>query len=226
MIKRVSKRIGDQEFAVIGLGRFGRALALRLEETGHSVLGIDIDRGVVQRIADDLTAAVVLDATDEGALDAAGIKDFNTVIVALGGVFEAAALCVAALKGMEVPNVIVQASSDQHRQLLLRIGADRVVQPLQAGGRRLAEELAFPLLLRELSVGPDYIIAEISPPAKFIHKHLSELDLRDAYSINVLLIKRGKELLVSPSAETELLAGDILVVLGPKEKVLQLVDHP
>ena len=224
-MKRFSTRLGDQEFAVIGLGRFGRALALRLEETGHSVLGIDINREVVQRVSDELTAAVVLDATDDDALKAAGIADFNTVIVAIGGEFEAAALCVAALKNLQVDNVIVQASSDVHRQLLLRIGADRVVQPLQAGGRILAEELAFPSLLKEVRIGPDYIIAELLLPPKLVGKRLMDLDLREASRINVLLIKRGDDLIVSPSADKELLADDLLVVLGPKENVLKLADQ-
>jgi len=225
MIKKLSHRIGEQEFAVIGLGRFGRALALRLEETGHSVLGIDIDRDVVQRLADDLTAAVALDATDADALVEAGIMDFGVVVVAMGGFFEAAALCVAALKELGVPRVIAQASSDQHRRLLARIGADQVVQPLQAGGRLLADELAFPLLLRELSVGPDYIVAEIAPPPKFISHPLHELHLRKNYGINVLLIKRGDDLLVSPAADTILQDGDVMVVLGSKDKILQLVDE-
>jgi len=224
-MKRFSTRLGDQEFAVIGLGRFGAGLALRLEETGHSVLGIDIRTDVVQRLADNLTAVVTLDATDDDALMAAGIKDFNTVIVAIGGDFEDAALCVAALKTIGVPNVIVQASSDRHRQLLERIGADRVVQPLQAGGRILAEELAFPALLKELSIGPDFIIAELKLPEDLVGKRLMDLDLREKYRINVLIIKRGNNMIVSPSAEKVLQKEDILVVLGPKNNVLHMVDR-
>ena len=226
MITRLASRLGDQEFAVIGLGRFGSALALRLESLGHSVLGVDINQSIVQRVADELTAAVSLDATDQDALETAGVGDFNTVIVAMGGVFEAAALCVAALKNMGVPTVIVQASSDQHRQLLLRIGADKVVQPLQSGGERLAEELAFPLLLRELRIGNDYTVAKIAPPPKFIQKQLAELNLRDAYNINVLLIKRNDDIIVTPSSTTRLQENDELVILGPKESIIQLVDQP
>ncbi len=224
-MKRFSTRLGDQEFAVIGLGRFGRALALRLEETGHSVLGIDINPAVIQRVADELTAVVALDAVDDDALVASGIKDFNTVIVAMGGEFEATALCVANLKNMGIPTVIAQASSDQHRQLLLRIGADRVVQPLQDGGRTLAEELAFPALLKELSIGPDFIIGELLLPPKLVGKRLMDLDLRENYRINILLIKRRDQVIVSPKADKVLEDGDLLVVLGPKNNVLMLADQ-
>ncbi len=221
---RLIRHLGDQEFAVIGLGRFGRALALRLEETGHSVLGIDKDAEIVRRNANDLTEAVVMDATNEDALQAAGIPEFNTVIVAIGRDFEAAALCVGALKDLGVANVIVQARSQRHRQLLHRIGADRVVMPLQTGGQRLAEELGIPALLKRLDLSPEHTIAELAAPPTLAGKRLGEMALRETQGVNILIIRRGEEIIVSPPSDVVFREDDILVVLGPTENVLALAD--
>ena len=221
---RLIRRLGEQEFAVIGLGRFGRALAIRLEETGHSVLGIDQDHAIVQDVANLLTDTVVLDATNVDALRAAGIPSFHTVVVAIGRDFEASALCVAALKELGVPYVIAQARSDRHGRLLSLIGADRVVKPLQTGGERLAEELGIPALLKRLDMSPQYTIAEIQLPNKLRNKRLADLTLREEASINILLVRRQEEVIVSPPADTVLQEGDILVVLGPIDRVLALAD--
>ena len=225
IMPRLLRHLGDQEFAVIGLGRFGRALAVRLEETGHSVLGLDRDPAIVQEVANDLTEVVVLDATIEDALLAAGIPDFNTVIVAIGRDFEAAALCVATLKTLGVPNVIVQARSDRHGQLFTHIGADRVVKPLQTGGERLAEELGIPALLKRLDLGDEYSIAEIAPPASILGKRLSDLEWRETQQINILLIRRAGDIMVSPSADTVVREDDVLVALGPTANILALADY-
>ncbi len=223
-MSRLMRRLGDQEFAVIGLGRFGWSLAVRLEETGHSVLGIDRNPEIVQQIANLLTETVALDATNEEALNAAGITEFNTVIVAIGDDFEAAALCVATLKEMGVPNVIARAISSRHNQLLHHIGADRVVQPLQDAGERLAEELGFPTLLKQLDLGPEHIIAQVAIPEGLIGKRLGDLTLREEEGVNILLIHRGADNIISPPPPTILQAGDILVVLGPTDSVLALAD--
>jgi trk system potassium uptake protein TrkA len=188
------------------------------------VLGIDRNAEIVQRNADDLTETVVLDATNEDALRAAGIPEFNTVIVAIGRDFEAAALCVGTLKDLGVPNVIVQARSLRHQQLFSRIGADRVVMPLQAGGERLAEELGIPALLKRLDLSPDYTIAELATPPSLVGKRIGDLNLRETQSINILIIRRGDEINVSPPAHVTLQENDVLVVLGPTENVLALAD--
>ena len=126
---------------MIGLGRFGSSLALRLVELGHSVLGIDRDREIVQRLADDLTQTAVLDASDEVALQDVGITAFDAVIVAIGADFESNLMATTALKGLDVPLVIAKALSDRQRTILLRVGADRVILHEIEAGQRLADEL-------------------------------------------------------------------------------------
>lgn len=207
-------RRGRAEFAVIGLGRFGSSLALALVEAGHSVLGIDEDAMLVQRISDEITHSAILDATDEDALREVEITAFDTVIVAIGADFESNLLTTAALKSLGVRHVISKAVTSRQREILLRVGADQVVQPEHDAGRRLAEELIAPAVLERLHLGPDHSVVELRTPPSMAGKSLVELNLRRRLGVTVLLIKREDELLVSPNADTVLLDDDLLVVLG------------
>lgn len=142
-----------QEYAVIGLGRFGSSLARTLMSRGASVLGIDRSPEIVQQMADELTQAVVLDATDENALRDIGITDFHTVIVAIGSNFEANLLTTVALRELGVPNVICKALTIRQRDILLKVGATRVILPEHEAGQRLALELLNPGMLGQLELG-------------------------------------------------------------------------
>lgn len=205
------------EFAVIGLGRFGTSLALALMASGHTVLGIDQDAQLVQRLADDLTQAVILDATDEDALREVDIGLFDTVVVAIGADFESNLLTTVSLKSLGVRHVICKAVTDRQREILLRVGADEVVQPEHDAGRLLAEQLTAPAVLARLHLGPAHDIVELLTPRSIAGKSLLELDLRRRLGVTVLLIKRENDLIVSPSADTRLLEGDLLVVVGRNE---------
>lgn len=205
------------EFAVIGLGRFGTSLALALMESGHTVLGIDQDARLVQRLVDDLTQAVILDATDEDALREVDIGLFDTVVVAIGADFESNLLTTVSLKSLGVRHVICKAVTDRQREILLRVGADEVVQPEHDAGRLLAERLTAPAVLARLHLGPAHDIVELLTPRSIAGKSLLELDLRRRMGVTVLLIKRENDLIVSPSADIQLLEGDLLVVVGRNE---------
>jgi trk system potassium uptake protein TrkA len=135
------RNAGPREYAVIGLGRFGSSLTLRLIELGHSVLGIDRNRELVQRLADDLTQTAVLDASDDEALRDIDITAFDAVVVAIGADFESNLMTTTALKALGVSLVICKALSDRQRTILLRVGADRVILPEIEAGQRLADDL-------------------------------------------------------------------------------------
>jgi trk system potassium uptake protein TrkA len=212
------------EFAVIGLGRFGRNLALTLEENGHDVLGIDVDPDRVQEVADRLTQAVVLDSTNENALRAVDIQSFGTVIVAIGTDFESNLLTTVALKALGVPNVICKAPSGRREQILLKVGADRVIRPEYEAGRRLAQELFTPAMLDSFSLGPGFSVAEVRVPHAIANQTLAQIDLRARYGINVLVIKRGDRVEISPTADAVLQDGDIIVVLGADGDVAQFCN--
>lgn len=219
----INKLFGHQtrrrDFAVIGLGRFGAALALALEEHGHHVLGIDENEDTVQRYADYLTQAVKLDATDEEALRTVDIAAFETVVVAIGTDFESNLLATVALKNLGVRKVICKTITKRQQDILRKVGADRVILPEFEAGCRLADELMNPGLLERFHLGPGYSIAEVITPRSLANQSLNQLDLRKRFGVNVLLVKRGEDITTSPRAEFILLTGDVMVILGRDEKL-------
>lgn len=206
----------DMEIAVIGLGRFGGSLARRLQTLGHQVLGIDNDPQLVKEIAGDITEAVVLDAMDEEALQQVDITAFQTVVVAISRNFEANALITSTLKKWGIPHVISQSNTDRHREILLRIGADRVILPDEESGYQLADELSIPGMLEILHLSQDYSLIEIKPPPGLIGKGI---DKCEEFGVILVLIIRGDELIISPELSTQFLPDDILVLVGEKRSL-------
>ncbi len=215
----MSKRNQPQEYAIIGLGHFGTSLARTLEMLGSSVLAIDKDPVLVQAIADEVTQAATLDATHEDALKAIDILSFSTVIVAIGEDFESSLLIVSSLKTLGVKKVVAKARTDRQRNILQRIGADRVVQPEQSAGRRLAYELNTPMMLERLPIGRGYSLVEVHAPRSVTNQTLLQSDIRNRYDVSVLLIQRGDELIVSPTPNTILQQNDVLFILGSDEAI-------
>jgi trk system potassium uptake protein len=208
----------DKEFAIIGLSRFGGSLARRLVTLGHPVLGIDLDPHLVKEIADEITETAILDATDEDALRQVDITAFQTVVVAISSNFEANALITSTLKKLDIPQVISQSNTDRHREILLRIGADRVILPDEDSGYQLADELSIPGMLEILHLGPDYSLIEIKPPPGLIGK---SIDKCEDYGVVLVLILREDELIISPDQRTQFLPNDILVLVGEKRSLAE-----
>jgi trk system potassium uptake protein len=212
------KKKREKEFAVIGLGRFGGSLARRLESLGHPVFGIDNEPRAVKEISDEIAEAVILDATDEDALRQVDITAFRTVVVAVSGNFEANALITSTLKKLGIPHVISQSNSDRHREILLRIGADRVILPDEESGYQLADELSIPGMLNRLHLSQDYSLIEIkTPPVLAGHG----IEACERYEVVVVLILRGDELIINPDQTAQFLPEDILVMVGEKRKLAE-----
>jgi trk system potassium uptake protein TrkA len=207
-----------KEFAIIGLGRFGGSLARRLESLGHPVFGIDLDPRKVKEISDEISETVILDATDEDALRQVDITAFHTVVVAIAGNFETNALITSTLKKIGIAQVISQSNSDRHREILLRIGADRVILPDEESGYQLADELSIPGMLELLHLSQDYSLIEIKSPQGLIGKNIEVCDL---YEVIVVLILRGNELIINPDQSTRFLPDDILVLVGEKRHLAE-----
>jgi trk system potassium uptake protein TrkA len=210
-----------QEFAVIGLGRFGRHVAMTLERYGHNVLGIDSNPDIVQLVSTQIAQVVTLDATNENALRAVDITSFDTVIVAIGTDFEANLMTTVSLKELGVKRVICKAPTSRQEQILLRVGADKVVRPEQEAGQRLAEGLIAPTMLENFALGPDtdYRIAEFLVPSSVACMSLSQSNIRHRFGLSVLVVKRGGEVIVSPGADVILQPKDILVMLGHQKEI-------
>ena len=217
----MARRLARQEYVVIGLGRFGSSLALKLVSLGHSVLAIDRDRDLVQRLSDEITQTVSLDATDEDALRAIGIEEFDTAIVAIGNDFESNLLITVVLKELGLQKVICKALNERQKSILLRVGADQVVLPEHEAGVRLAQQLSMPLLVDRLELEPHISISELRCPGPLVGHSLGALDLSERFGISVLVIK-GSRVRSSPSDDEILNAGDVLVLMGPDEGIAKL----
>jgi len=213
------KKTQEKEYAIIGLGRFGSSLARRLEALGHRVLGIDIDSRVAKEIADEITEACVLDATANEALQQVDITAFHTVVVATASNFESSALITSSLKKMGIKQVICQSNTDRHREILLRIGADRVILPEEEIGYQLADELSIPGMLEVLHLNKDYSLIEIRTPVGLRGKGI---DACEPYGVIVTLIIRGDELIINPDQLTRFLPDDILVLVGEKRRLAEI----
>ena len=212
------KKNKDKEFAIIGLGRFGGSLARRLETLGHPVLGIDIEPRVVKEIADEITEAVVLDATDEDALRQVDIAAFQTVIVAIADDFEADALITSTLKKLGIPLIIAESNTHRHQEILMRIGADRVILPQEESGNQLADELSIPGMLEQFHLSQNYNLIEIKTPQGLIGKGVEACE---PYDVIVVLILRGDELIVNPDQSARFSPDDILVLVGEKRRLAE-----
>jgi len=212
------KKTNEKEFAIIGLGRFGGSLARRLETLGHTVLGIDIDPHAVKEISDEISEAVILDATDEDALTQVDITAFQTVVVAVAGNFEANALITSTLKKLGIPHVISESNNDRHREILLRIGADRVILPEEEIGYQLADEISIPGMLERLHLSEDYSLIEIKTPKGLVGKGIG---VCEPYEVIVVLILRGDELIIDPDQSFRFAPDDILVLVGEKRRLAE-----
>ncbi|MCU0492140.1 MAG: TrkA family potassium uptake protein [Chloroflexaceae bacterium] len=220
----MARRNGRHEFAVIGLGRFGASLALALMDRGFNVLGIDRDPAITQRLSDRITRVVSLDSTNEDALRDIDISSFDTVVVAIGQNFECNLETTVALKSLGVRHVVCKALTQRHRHILLKVGADRVVLPEHEAGQRLGRELAEPGVLDHLELGPEFAIIELRVPPWIIGQTLEMAGLRRRFSLTLLAVKRGTELVVSPPSDYVFSKDEILVVIGTSDRISRFCE--
>jgi trk system potassium uptake protein len=218
------KRPKRKEFAVIGLGGFGRSVVHYLSEKGYSVLALDKDPNQVQLISEFCTQAVVVDATREESLQSLDIVSFDTVVVAIDSDFESNLITTTALKALGVQRVICKALTQRQKDILLNIGADRVIMPEADAGQRLGLELAIPNLLEQISFGDSHDLLELRAPDRMVGKTLRQLRLRNIYGANVVALRHENLVKVSPDADQAIEENDILVLIGPAERIQKLTD--
>ena len=203
-----------KSYIVIGLGRFGSQAAKRLYELGCEVLAIDSNSELVQPISSMVTQAVVADARDKEVLRALGVKDFECAIVAIGTDLAHSVLATMNLKELGVPYIVCKASDETHRQVLMKLGADRVVIPEQEQADRLAKNLSSPNVLEYIELSDEYGIVELPAPKSWQGKSLKELNVRAKLGVNIIAVEKGGNINVSPGADYRITAEDIMVVLG------------
>ncbi len=219
-----SLRQENRQFAVIGLGRFGRAVCSTLHKLGYEVLGTDVDeRRVAQALKDQIVAyAVQLDSTDPAALKEAGIFEFDTVIVAIGNFLEESVITTLNVKEAGVPHVVAKASSEVHCKLLRRVGADHVVYPENEAGSALARSLTKPSILDRFELDPNNSIVEVIVPEEFHGKTVTEIGLRTRYGLNLLAVGQNDNFEINPDPNRRLYKGWAMVVIGANRDIDRL----
>ena len=215
-------------YAVIGLGRFGSAVATTLVELGEEVIGIDSDEDRVRELADVLSQTVQLEATDLRALREVGIQDVDCAVISIGENIEASLLAVMQVKELGIERVIAKAVTPVHGRILEKLGVTRVVYPEREMAVRLAHGLVMPNVIDYIELSRDFSIVEIPAPAAFLGHSLKELELRPRYGVTLIAIKRKgaagapETTIVGPAAEERILAGDIVALLGSSERFARL----
>ncbi len=207
-------------FAILGLGIFGSTIAKTLSENGYDVIGMDLDMVNVERVSDYVTQAVQADFTDIEQLRMSGVADVDTAIIATGSKLEASIMAVLHLKELGIPYIIAKAKNKINLQILLKIGADRVVRPEKEMGVRVAKSLMSENVMDMVDIDEDYSLLEIKAPEEWHGKALIDLHLRREYGVNVLGYRTEKEgkLNVDLTANYMVNGDDFLLVIAENKK--------
>lgn len=203
-----------KSYVVIGLGRFGSAMARQLCMLGAEVLAIDRNPDLVQQIANDVTHAVAGDAQDKEVLRALDVGSFDCAILAIGDNLAASVLATMNLKELNLPYIMCKAHDETHRRVLEKLGVDRVVIPEFEHAQRMARSLVSHNVLEYIELSADYGILELPAPKSWSGKTLMELNVRAKLGVNIIAVKTGEKTNVAPGANYRIQPGDVLAVLG------------
>lgn len=194
---------------------------------GFDVLAIDKDEQVVQDLTGQLTVIVRADSTNESVLRELGLASYDLVVVSIGNDIQANIMTTLLLKTLGVKEVIARSNNPLHGETLERIGADKVVNPEQEAGIRLAHTLFNPDVMEYVAVTPNFGISKIRIPEHLVGHTLEEAGMggtHDRYGVAVLAIRRGREPILFPAKDEELIRGDLLFVAG-RDELLDRLRH-
>lgn len=208
-----------KQVLLIGLGRYGQNIAVRLNEMGHQVMAVDKDEKRVNAILDIVTNAQIGDSTDREFLESLGVRNFDYVIIAIAGDFESSMITTVMVKELGAPKVISRASSEIQEQLLKNNGADVVIYPEKTVGIWTANRYVSEHVLDYFDLADGYSIYEISMPDSWVGKTLASMDIRSKYGINILAVRSGEHLNVTMDPNEKFVKSQSLLVLGKSENV-------
>ena len=203
-----------KEIAVIGLGQFGGSAVKQLHKLSADVTVIDISESKVKYYEDYAVECIVGSATDEKMLKTIGIEHYDEVIIAIGENIQTSILCTLILKELGVESITAKAQSNHHGKLLKKVGADNVLQPETEMGIRLANQLVNMSLVDYMEISDDTAIVEYDANERFINSALINIGIREKFGLNVIAIKRNKEVIVPPDPQMNILENDVLVIIG------------
>ena len=207
----------NKQYLVVGLGRFGSALALELAAQGMQVLAIDRNLEVVEAHRGVLADVVRGDAMDEDVLKQLGAAEFDAAVVTMGDDVKASSVITMHLKELGVPYVVSKAADDFHGRMLTRLGADKVIFPERDMGRRVAHNLVSEKIMDYLELSPDCSLEEMRPQPEWVGVPLKELNLRGKHRINVVAVRTQAGIDAMPGPDTVLGADDVMLVVSRAE---------
>ena len=199
---------------LIGLGRFGRHIAMKLNEMRHQVMAVDKNEKRVNAVLPFVMNAQIGDATNEEFLESLGVNNFDVCIVAIGDNFQSSLETTSLLKELGAKKVVSRAARDVHAKFLLRNGADEIVYPEKQLADWTAIRYTADHILDYIELDDDHAIYEISVPGKWIGKTVKEVDVRRKYGINIMAIKRAGTMQMNITPDTSFSAVDTVFVLG------------
>lgn len=209
----------NKQFVIIGCGRFGSSVAKKLTELNCEVMAVDSSEETVQSISDTVTYAVQADATDENALKAMGIRNFDVAVITIGANIQASIMVTLMVKELGIKHIVAKAQNEMHAKVLYKIGADRVVFPEREMGVRVAKNLVSNKILDYIELSQDYTIVEIPPLKAWIGKSLIETNIRAEFGINVIAIKNVEGININVGPNEVVHEHDVLVVIGHNDDI-------
>ncbi|MBU0501967.1 MAG: TrkA family potassium uptake protein [bacterium] len=214
--------MNKQQYAVLGLGRFGSKVARELYFKKQEVIVIDQDENIIQNIKDQVTHAFVGDITDENALKEAGVCDCDVVVVAESSSIESNIIAAQVCKGMGIKKIICKARNTVHGKILQTLGVNEVIYPEQDTAIKLVNRLTSSGVLDYFELDADIHIVGATAPKRWENKSLTELALRKKNNVTVLAIQHGDERLVVPSGDSVIQPDDVVILLGAEQDLKKL----
>ncbi len=216
-----------KNYLVIGLGKFGKTIAKTLYENGNTVLAIDTSQELVQQVLDEgiVEDAIVIDATDENALQNIVKDSFDTAFVCIGTNVQDSILVTLMLKDLNVNNIICKAKTKIQGKVLEKVGATQIVYPEESMGQKIAYSVMNPSVIEYFKFSDEYSIYEVKINKKFVGKTLMQLDFRHKYLANVIAVKdKDGKLDVNPSPNYSFTEQDTLIVLGETKRMGDMIE--
>lgn len=207
-----------KSFIVIGLGRFGAAVARALSNLNCDILGMDISEDCVTDISRDIEHVIIADSTKLSTLKEIGAASIDHAVVAIGNNLESSILTTMNLKTLGVKNITVRSDSKDYTEIYKRLGATEVIVPEEASANSLANQIASDAILDYYSVDSNYAIVKIAVGPKFQARTLIDLDLRNNFDVNIVGIIHNNEFYI-PRGTDYIEASDIVVLVGTKQKI-------
>ena len=199
---------------LIGLGRFGKHVAMKLNSLGHQIMAVDDDEERVNEIFPYVTNAIIGDSTSETFLSSLGVSNFDVCIVAIGSNFQSSLETTSLLKELGAKQVVSRASRDVHEKFLLRNGADEVVYPEKQLATWTAIRYSSEHILDYIELDGEHAVYEVNIPANWLGKTVGQIDIRKKYNVNIMGLRNGERLELTVTPDTVLSTGKTLMVLG------------